>query len=59
MEGERKKNKIMQLLEGAIISLTAGTHNEKKNVNHIFFMVLYYVSFIIYIFTKTAKRHSN
>lgn len=30
MEGERKKNKIMQLLEGAIISLTAGTHNEKK-----------------------------
>lgn len=36
MEGERKKNKIMQLLEGAIISLTAGTHNEKKNVNHIF-----------------------
>lgn len=30
MEGERKKNKIMQLLEGAIISLTAGTHNGKK-----------------------------
>lgn len=36
MEGERKKNKIMQLLEGAIISLTAGTHNGKKKMSTTF-----------------------
>lgn len=56
MEGDWKKIPT-QLLEGAIISLTARTHNEKIMLLTIFSSWYWLCSF--YIFTKTAKSHSN